>query len=160
MIFGFLTFGIAFLINLATSVIHVKVNTINQDIKTFSINISASSSIDIGTKKIDDLFKDIFKKELKENKIKENTNEPDINITIKINNFEIKNVLGLENKKSEVSISGNVSFEYKNNKNKSFENSNFYEKIEIDYKEKDKKEKNASLVIKKYINEFIKNNLC
>ena len=59
----------------------------------------------------------------------------------------------------EVTLLGKVSLKNNLYQEKNCEDEAFREKIEIEYKDKDKKEENAKDVIEKYVENFIKNKL-
>lgn len=123
------------------------------------MKVSADTSIDIGTKKIEDVFLNVFKKYLKDFKLEEKKTDADLELTFKIDEFTIKDILGLEKKKMEVNLLGKVSLKNNLSQEKNCEDEAFSEKIEIEYKDKDKKEENAKAVIEKYVENFIKNKL-
>ena len=133
MLAAVITFLVAIGINVLSSLHSVSDIKINENIKTFSMKVSADTSIDIGTKKIEDVFLNVFKKYLKDFKLEEKKTDADLELIFKIDEFTTKDILGLEK--------------------------NFSEKIEIEYKDKDKKEENAKAVIEKYVENFIKNKL-
>ena len=59
----------------------------------------------------------------------------------------------------EGNLLGKVSLKNNLSQEKNCEDEAFSEKIEIEYKDKDKKEENAKAVIEKYVENFIKNKL-
>lgn len=153
-----ITFLVAIGINVLSSLHSISDIKINENIKTFSMKVSADTLIDIGTKKIEDIFLNVFKKYFKDFKLEEKKTDADLDLTFKIDEFTIKDILGLE-KKMEVNLFGKVSFKNNLFQKKNCENEAFSEKIEIAYKDKDKKEENAKAVIEKYVENFIKNKL-
>ena len=158
MLAAVITFLVAIGINVLSSLHSVSDIKINENIKTFSMKVSADTSIDIGTKKIEDVFLNVFKKYFKDFKLEEKKTDADLELTFKIDEFTIKDILGLE-KKMEVNFLGKVSLKNNLSQEKNCEDEAFREKIEIEYKDKDKKEENAKAVIEKYVENFIKNKL-
>ena len=71
MLAAVITFLVAIGINVLSSLHSVSDIKINENIKTFSMKVSADTSIDIGTKKIEDVFLNVFKKYLKDFKLEE-----------------------------------------------------------------------------------------
>ena len=159
MLAAVITFLVAIGINVLSSLHSISDIKIKENIKTFSMKVSADTSIDIGTKKIEDVFLNVFKKYLKDFKLEEKKTDADLELTFKINEFTIKDILGLEKKKMEVNLLGKVSLKNNLSQEKNCEDEVFSEKIEIEYKNKDKKEENAKAVIEKYVENFIKNKL-
>ena len=159
MLAAVITFLVAIGINVLSSLHSVSDIKINENIKTFSMKVSADTSIDIGTKKIEDVFLNVFKKYFKDFKLEEKKTDADLELTFKIDEFTIKDILGLEKKKMEVNLLGKVSLKNNLSQEKNCEDEAFREKIEIEYKDKDKKEENAKDVIEKYVENFIKNKL-
>ena len=159
MLAAVITFLVAIGINVLSSLHSISDIKINENIKTFSMKVSADTSIDIGTKKIEDVFLNVFKKYLKDFKLKEKKTDADLELTFKIDEFTTKDILGLEKKKMEVNLLGKVSLKNNIFQEKNCEDEAFSEKIEIEYKDKDKKEENAKDVIEKYVENFIKNKL-
>ena len=153
-----ITFLVAIGINVLSSLYSISDIKINENIKTFSIKVSADTLINIKTKKIEDIFLNVFKKYLKDFKLEEKKTDADLDLTFKIDEFTIKDILGLE-KKMEVNLFGKVSFKNNLFQEKNCEDEAFSEKIEIAYKDKNKKEENAKAVIEKYVENFIKNKL-
>ena len=143
MLAAVITFLVAIGINVLSSLHSVSDIKINENIKTFSMKVSADTSIDIGTKKIEDVFLNVFKKYLKDFKLEEKKTDADLELTFKI----------------EVNLLGKVSLKNNLYQEKNCEDEAFREKIEIEYKDKDKKEENAKAVIEKYVENFIKNKL-
>lgn len=159
MLAAVITFLVAIGINVLSSLHSISDIKIKENIKTFSMKVSADTSIDIGTKKIEDVFLNVFKKYLKDFKLEEKKTDADLELTFKIDEFTIKDILGLEKKKMEVNLLGKVSLKNNLSQEKNCEDEVFSEKIEIEYKNKDKKEENAKAVIEKYVENFIKNKL-
>lgn len=159
MLAAVITFLVAIGINVLSSLHSISDIKINENIKTFSMKVSADTSIDIGTKKIEDVFLNVFKKYLKDFKLEEKKTDADLELTFKIDEFTIKDILGLEKKKMEVTLLGKVSLKNNLSQEKNCEDEAFREKIEIEYKDKDKKEENAKAVIEKYVENFIRNKL-
>ena len=163
MLAAVITFLVAIGINVLSSLHSVSDIKINENIKTFSMKVSADTSIDIGTKKIEDVFLNVFKKYLKDFKLEEKKTDADLELTFKIDEFTTKDILGLEKKKKkkkmEVNLLGKVSLKNNLSQEKNCEDEAFSEKNEIEYKDKDKKEENAKAVIEKYVENFIKNKL-
>jgi hypothetical protein len=158
MLAAVITFLVAIGINVLSSLHSISDIKINENIKTFSMKVSADTSIDIGTKKIEDVFLNVFKKYFKDFKLKEKKTDADLELTFKIDEFTIKDIFGLE-KKMEVNLLGKVSLKNNLSQEKNCEDEVFCEKFEIKYKDKDKKEENAKAVIEKYVENFIKNKL-
>ena len=159
MLAAVVTFLAAIGINIISSLHSISDIKINEKIKTFSINVSADTSIDIGTKKIEDVFFSVLKKYLENLNLKENKTNADLELTFKIDNSTIKDILGLENKKMEVDIKGTFSLKNNISPENNCENESFSEKIEIDYKNKEKKEENVKVLIEKYVENFVRNKL-
>ena len=159
MLAAVITFLVAIGINVLSSLHSISDIKINENIKTFSMKVSADTSIDIGTKKIEDVFLNVFKKYLKDFKLEEKKTDADLELIFKIDEFITKDILGLEKKKMEVNLLGKVSLKNNLSQEKNCEDEAFREKIEIEYKDKDKKEENAKDVIEKYVENFIKNKL-
>ena len=174
MLAAVITFLVAIGINVLSSLHSVSDIKINENIKTFSMKVSADTSIDIGIKKIEDVFLNVFKKYLKDFKLEEKKTDADLELIFKIDEFTTKDILGsfvdkvldrsltkidLEKKKMEVNLLGKVSLKNNLSQEKNCEDEAFSEKIEIEYKDKDKKEENAKAVIEKYVENFIKNKL-
>ena len=159
MLAAVITFLVAIGINVLSSLHSISDIKIKENIKTFSMKVSADTSIDIGTKKIEDVFLNVFKKYLKDFKLEEKKTDADLELTFKIDEFTIKDILGLEKKEMEVNLLGKVSLKNNLSQEKNCEDEVFSEKIEIEYKNKDKKEENAKAVIEKYVENFIKNKL-
>ena len=159
MLAAVITFLVAIGINVLSSLHPISDIKINENIKTFSMKVSADTSIDIGTKKIEDVFLNVFKKYFRDFKLEEKKTDADLELTFKIDEFTIKDILGLEKKKMEVNLLGKVSLKNNLSQEKNCEDEAFREKIEIEYKDKDKKEENAKDVIEKYVENFIKNKL-
>ena len=159
MLAAVITFLVAIGINVLYSLHPISDIKINENIKTFSMKVSADTSIDIGTKKIEDVFLNVFKKYFRDFKLEEKKTDADLELTFKIDEFTIKDILGLEKKKMEVNLLGKVSLKNNLSQEKNCEDEAFREKIEIEYKDKDKKEENAKDVIEKYVENFIKNKL-
>ena len=159
MLAAVITFLVAIGINVLSSLHPISDIKINENIKTFSMKVSADTSIDIGTKKIEDVFLNVFKKYFKDFKLEEKKTDADLELTFKIDEFTIKDILGLEKKKMEVTLLGKVSLKNNLSQEKNCEDEAFREKIEIEYKDKDKKEENAKAVIEKYVENFIRNKL-
>ena len=159
MLAAVITFLVAIGINVLSSLHSVSDIKINENIKTFSMKVSADTSIDIGIKKIEDVFLNVFKKYLKDFKLEEKKTDADLELIFKIDEFTTKDILGLEKKKMEVNLLGKVSLKNNLSQEKNCEDEAFSEKIEIEYKDKDKKEENAKAVIEKYVENFIRNKL-
>ena len=90
MLAAVITFLVAIGINVLSSLHSVSDIKINENIKTFSMKVSADTSIDIGTKKIEDVFLNVFKKYLKDFKLEEKKTDADLELTFKIDEFTTK----------------------------------------------------------------------
>ena len=158
MIATIITFFAGIALNVLFNVHHFDNFKVNDKIKTYSLHVTAEKDIDIGAKKIDEVFAENMNNALGAYKIKSKETEGDVDITVNINKFSSEKVLGTDDK-IKVSIEGKVSLKNTHDDDKSFKDKSFHESIEVDEKDKEKNLVNAKKIIESYCKKFIEENL-